>query len=85
MALSNLALQEFSGEHISIFTNYEPVPIAKGLPFPTVKICPLQFYDKFNLQRVLLDEIEVKEENSTRWKDSVLQDFQVFLPLFNVN
>ena len=74
--LTNIAMLDFTDSHVETNTYYKAVPVDSSVLFPTVKICPVQFYDRFNLQRVLLNDINVKNA-SGHWKESVLQDFQV--------
>ena len=44
---------------------YGGLPLDGSLPYPTVTVCPVQFYDRWNLQRALVNQIRLLDHEGT--------------------
>ena len=68
--------QEFTDAHVESETFHLPVPTDGSLVFPAVTICPVQFYDRWNLQKALLNKVAVKNADG-QVNEKMLMDFKV--------
>ena len=56
------------------------------LPYPSVTICPVQLNDRWNLQRALLNEIELFDSEGLLWQGEELGGFDlIFKELLSKN
>ena len=56
---SVIALVNSDTAHTVASESYEHIYGTLELPYPSITICPLQFSDRWNLQRELLNEIDL--------------------------
>ena len=75
-ALAFLALSDLTDKHVEILTSYESVPRNGKLLYPTITICPVQFYDRWNLQKALLNKIQIADSDG-KVQARVWKDFKV--------
>ena len=59
---ASLAGISFNQILVTSSTEQRPVPLGE-VPYPAVVVCPVQAYDGWNLQRALLNQVSLFDEN----------------------
>ena len=65
VALEALLSQDATSSHTISADTYQNIYSVEGIPYPAVTICAQQMNDRWNLQRALLNEIDMFKEDGT--------------------
>ena len=58
------------------------LPMDGSIPYPTVTICPIQFYDKWNLQKAFLNDIDLFDNGN--YHSDIPSQFKVIIEQIEV-